>query len=127
MFLKTIKVAIFICKKIQSRIIYHFNSAFCFCIIHKRKIGKGNFRRHQRTRNFRLRFFDRTVSNYSPDSFALLVGFLERCISRAFFGTPCDSMRQKQFWCDFLRFVSICFTLFTLHVVPRIASEAPAF
>lgn len=77
--------------------------------IHKRKIGEGNFRRHQRTRNFRLRVFDRIVSNYSPESFALLACFLERRISIAFF---CQAMWFCETEIILVRFSSLCCHLF---------------
>ena len=90
---------------------------------------KGNFRRYQRTRDFRLRFF-RIVSN-----FALLAGFLEKRISIALFG-------QAMWFCEteiiLVRFSSLCLYLFHrvyIHGVSRTASEgciinfypAPAF
>ena len=55
------------------------------------------------------RFFQ-ILSYYSTEMFALLACQLEGPIRKAFFlSMPCDSMRQKMFSCDFLRFVDISF------------------
>ena len=115
-------------QKIQSRIIYRFNSAFCFCIFQlQRKNAIFISERQVRVifvASRELVTFDcvfsglfQTIRHRASLSWHV---FLERRISIAFFGKPCDSMRQKYFWCDFLCFVSICFTVFT---IPRCATH----
>ena len=79
------------------------------------------------TFSFRRLPFFQIFSDYSTEIFALLACQLEGIILKAIFLLmPCDSMRQKLFLCDFLRFVDISFHfVYISHCVTHSLQRAP--
>ena len=96
-------------------LLLHFLVAKKKSYIHKREIGKGNFRRHQRTHDFRLSFSGLFQIIRHRASLYWHV-FLERRISIAFF---CQTMWFYETEIILVRFSSLCFHLFHLvYILP---------